>query len=191
MRRLDTLLIIFSSHEDITLSLPSVAKPVFLTYNKIVKKWQSYFFFEGANTKYVRRSLSLYKGRYGPDFKYTEAIQHKWLISAILANLATVGVILLLLLPPVRWLVEKILPAGAGPTSPEALEKGMLRASFIGISEGEVLTNIKGAFQISSINSPSLSSFIRHPRSQSPPLTAIRIQVMHSRRICLLNQPCV
>ncbi len=86
------------------------------------------FVMSGANERIVRRSASLLS--YGKSFRFHESVALSNPFKAFLISLATMMTVLLAL-PPVQWLVKKILPKpGEGP-SRRVQEKGYAYSTMI------------------------------------------------------------
>jgi short subunit dehydrogenase-like uncharacterized protein len=87
---------------------------------------------ENTNTRYVRRSCSLLK--YGSGFSYYEAWTHSSFFKALLHAVGILTLIVLVMIRPFRWLLQKALPPGSGP-SLEARKSGFMWVEVYGVSE--------------------------------------------------------
>jgi short subunit dehydrogenase-like uncharacterized protein len=126
-------------------SLPAV-RPFVFGYDKILKRWKTYFVMESANSATVRRSWALLQFAYGSRLTYNEAHStFRTIFGAIAfaASLAFGG--LAILIPPVRWLIKKLVPQGTGP-SEKSMRTGHFTTKTVGVSEvGTVaIATIKG-----------------------------------------------
>lgn len=74
--------------------------------------------------------------RYGPDFSYSQQVVIGGTAKLGLILLALPPALLLVQLPPVRWLLRKVKPAGSGPTE-EQRAKGHFRAEYVARGGGE------------------------------------------------------
>ena len=104
-------------------------------YEKDIRSWVAPFVMAGINTRVVHRS-NLLSGQYGDDFRYDEAMMVgsglKGLAMAGGITVALGGFMAMAMLPPTRYLLEKITPQpGEGP-SPEAQKKGGFDIRFFG-----------------------------------------------------------
>ena len=88
-------------------------------YDEGLQKWQAPFLMELINMRTVRRSNYLLN--YGPNFNYCEGTASSNIFSAALISMASNMVTLSLILPPFRWLLSKIFPAGSGPSKEKRL----------------------------------------------------------------------
>eukprot|EP00128_Syssomonas_multiformis_P012095 Colp12_sorted_trinity150504_noHs@16656 len=132
---------------------PSVAdkkrsKDVILPrYNKALRRWNAPFFMSVVNSRVVRRSNSLFAemdSGYGPRFEYTESLnvgRHLTFLISWMVSLVTISAFLLILFPPTRYFVKKVIPApGQGP-SEESMRTGFFETVLVG--EGEDGRKIK------------------------------------------------
>ncbi|KAJ3217011.1 hypothetical protein HDU67_008656 [Dinochytrium kinnereticum] len=115
---------------------PKYPSSAMLRYEKATKKWQNYFFMEISNTRYVRRSWALFAKAYGPAFKYSETMASANLLLALLSIIGMTFAFPLIMFPPFRWLVKKLVPQGTGP-SEEAMKKGFFTVKLVGEAEDQ------------------------------------------------------
>jgi short subunit dehydrogenase-like uncharacterized protein len=87
---------------------------------------------ENTNTRYVRRSASLLK--YGSGFSYYETWTHSSFLKAFAYAFGIMTLIVLVWIRPFRWLLQKALPPGSGP-SLEARKSGFMWVEVYGVSE--------------------------------------------------------
>ncbi|DBA76546.1 TPA: hypothetical protein ACH3X2_008602 [Trebouxia sp. C0005] len=98
-------------------------------YNKDQGCWTAPFFMSSVNTRIVRRSAALQKSAYGEDFTYNEACKPGGLVSAVAVSVATILGGAAVLIPPLRFLLRKVVPKpGSGP-SKEVQERGFWSAT--------------------------------------------------------------
>jgi short subunit dehydrogenase-like uncharacterized protein len=104
-----------------------------------LKRWTGPFALAATNARVVRRSNALLGYPYGRDFRYREAMSTKggaggWLQAATMSA-GTSAFFTGAAVPPVRWLLEKALPApGEGP-SKEERERGRFTTRFVAVGE--------------------------------------------------------
>ncbi|KAI8844432.1 Saccharopine dehydrogenase-domain-containing protein [Chytriomyces cf. hyalinus JEL632] len=116
-------------------SRPDPGYPVLFRYNRDLSRYETAWFMEVTNTPYVRRTWELLSKQYGTQFKYIESMGlFSNFILALGCALGIIGMFLGLGLPPVRWLVKKLVPAGSGP-SVKACENGRVESRFVAIAE--------------------------------------------------------
>ncbi|DBB16225.1 TPA: hypothetical protein ACH3X3_014551 [Trebouxia sp. C0006] len=98
-------------------------------YNKDQGCWTAPFIMSSVNTRIVRRSAALQKSAYGEDFTYNEALKPGGLFSAVAVSVATILGGAALVVPPLRFLLRKVVPKpGSGP-SKKVQEKGFWSAT--------------------------------------------------------------
>ncbi|KAJ3319769.1 hypothetical protein HDU76_000451 [Blyttiomyces sp. JEL0837] len=126
-------------------TLPKTANSVALTYDKDLKRWQTYFFMEATNTRYVRRSWTLLQKSYGTNFTYMETMSQGNILVALLTVLSIGIAGLFILLPPVRWGIKKLMPQGSGP-SEKSMKEGFFYVKLVGVAEdgSKALATVKG-----------------------------------------------
>ena len=112
--------------------LDGKASPFFYFDIQDTKKWQTYFFMENTNTRYVRRTASLLE--YGPKFKYSEVKSNKSFRNALVFTCGIVTMMWSVIFPPVRWFISWLFPPGTGP-SKEARDNGVVHIETFGDSE--------------------------------------------------------
>ncbi|KAI9097081.1 Saccharopine dehydrogenase-domain-containing protein [Phlyctochytrium arcticum] len=109
-----------------------------MSYDKDLKKWQTYFVMESVNSRNVRRSNALLKNGYGTDFKYQETMSVPNVFVAFFVAFFTMLAGGWLAFPPTRyitrWAVDKWFPSGSGPNK-EARENGYFKCKLVGESE--------------------------------------------------------
>ncbi|KAJ2992178.1 hypothetical protein HDV02_003245 [Globomyces sp. JEL0801] len=98
-------------------------------YDKGLQTWQTPFLMESGNLRYVRRSNYLLN--YGPNFQYCEGIAASNIIFAFYITISMAFFGLIMLLPPVRWILKRYLPPGTGP-SPETQKSGHFTVDLYG-----------------------------------------------------------
>eukprot|EP01025_Chloroclados_australasicus_P026573 TRINITY_DN2640_c0_g1_i5.p2 TRINITY_DN2640_c0_g1~~TRINITY_DN2640_c0_g1_i5.p2 ORF type:complete len:330 (-),score=43.60 TRINITY_DN2640_c0_g1_i5:397-1386(-) len=106
-------------------------------YNRTGKCWTYPYSFSMVNTRIVRRTNCLKGQKYGPSFRYNEAVQAEGPIDAFMGALGTAALGFFGLIRPFRNAVRNQLPKlGEGP--PEHLgQKGSWSYRFIGLTEAE------------------------------------------------------
>ncbi|KAJ3113426.1 hypothetical protein HDU96_003399 [Phlyctochytrium bullatum] len=105
-----------------------------MRYDRNLRKWQTYFVMEIANTRYVQRSYALFSQSYGPYFKYSETVSVANVVVAALAAIGLTVGLTFMMLPPFRWLIKKLVPQGTGP-SEKAMKKGHFTVKLVGEAE--------------------------------------------------------
>lgn len=101
-------------------------------FSKMANKWTFPFIMAGANTRVVRRSNALLGNSYGSGFGYTEESAAPNLVVAVLGSMAISLGKLMFIIPPLRWLLKKLLPKpGEGP-SRDLMLNGSWRADVYG-----------------------------------------------------------
>ncbi|KAJ3104290.1 hypothetical protein HDU97_009366 [Phlyctochytrium planicorne] len=105
-----------------------------MRYEKATKRWQTYFFMEFTNTRYVARSWALFKKAYGENFNYSETMAASNIFTAMGMVAAIAIAFTFVLLPPVRWIVKKVVPQGTGPSEAE-MKKGFFDIKLVGTAE--------------------------------------------------------
>ncbi|KAL3152250.1 hypothetical protein ABBQ32_001329 [Trebouxia sp. C0010 RCD-2024] len=86
-------------------------------YNKDQGCWTCPFIMSSVNTRIVRRSAALQSSLYGENFKYNEALKAGSFIGAAFVSLATGLGAAAALVPPLRFLIRKVVPKpGQGPS---------------------------------------------------------------------------
>ncbi|KAJ3084858.1 hypothetical protein BCR33DRAFT_712213 [Rhizoclosmatium globosum] len=116
--------------------LPSPGNPVVLHYNSDVKRYETIFVMAPGNSAYVRRSYALLNRAYGSKFKYTEALATNTnYVTALVQVLTMLSVMVSFLLPPVRYVVKRLVPQGSNSASEAALRAGGGTIKYIGTAE--------------------------------------------------------
>eukprot|EP00127_Corallochytrium_limacisporum_P005249 Clim_evm66s201 gene=Clim_evmTU66s201 len=110
-------------------------------YASSVKTWASMSIMHTVNSRVVHRSDALLN--YGDDFRYGEWQQFSNPISALTNILMQFFGVALLLVPPVRWLAGKLVPAQHGP-SEEVRAKNWFKTSVV----AETVSGKKGIVTI-------------------------------------------
>jgi short subunit dehydrogenase-like uncharacterized protein len=111
-------------------------------------RWTGPFVMAAINTRVVRRSNRLLGYAYGRDFRYSEAMSFaagpKGLLAASAVAAASVGLVAVAVVPPLRSLVARtLLPApGEGP-SKETRERGHFTSRLVGHGEAKDGTPVR------------------------------------------------
>lgn len=103
-----------------------------LYHEPAIGKWVGPFFMEATNMRYVRRTNHLLK--YGDQFQYGEGVVHKSFFLAAIAAVVQYLAIFLILFPPIRWVIARIIPPGTGPSEKQRKE-GYFNLKLVGESE--------------------------------------------------------
>jgi short subunit dehydrogenase-like uncharacterized protein len=118
-------------------SLPAALRPReqdlrFARYDDVARAYVAPWFMESVNTRVVRRSAAIRDGR---TYAYTERLLMPNAVLAYAASLVMIVVMLLLALPPTRWLLLKlVLPApGQGPDR-QTVINGFFKLKFVGFT---------------------------------------------------------
>ncbi|TFK50768.1 hypothetical protein OE88DRAFT_1630334, partial [Heliocybe sulcata] len=98
----------------------------------------SFFVMQPSNKPIVQRTWALHQLggpkqhhlTYGPHFKYQECMRTPNAITAFAVSVFIKSLGLLLLVPPIRWALRRILPPGAGPAEQD-LDKGRMEITSI------------------------------------------------------------
>lgn len=94
----------------------TVKEPMGVGWDRDVQRWNAPFVMAGINTRVVVRSSYLMDRL---PFEYTETMSFPkgvgGFLSACALTLGLALVVTCLLIPPIRWLVLKMLPPGSGP----------------------------------------------------------------------------
>ncbi|KAI9203816.1 Saccharopine dehydrogenase-domain-containing protein [Polychytrium aggregatum] len=130
--------------DDLPESIAPKSKSTFVEYVPALKAWCSYYFMEGTNIPIVLRSIGLFAKRhidqaaqasYGNNVMYQEMmvapLSGNVIAAFILSFVFKFGAALLFLIPPLRTLVQRQFPSGAGPTE-EQVEKGYCHIELLG-----------------------------------------------------------
>jgi short subunit dehydrogenase-like uncharacterized protein len=112
-------------------SIPNgkVWKGTTMYFDKGLQLWQTPFVMEASNLRLVRRSNALLD--YGPNFQYCEGRAAKNIFAAAMLTFVMALGGLLMLLPPLRRLVQRAIPPGTGP-SEEARRTGFFDIRLFG-----------------------------------------------------------
>ncbi|KAI8853938.1 saccharopine dehydrogenase [Chytridium lagenaria] len=134
---------------------PKSSSSALLRYEKATKKWQNYFFMEVINTRNVRRSWALLSKAYGSKFEYSETMASPNFVVALFIAIGMTLVMPMVFLPPVRWLLKKLVPQGTGP-SEEMMKNGFFTVKLVGEAEDGPDRNI---FIIPETQSKAIATF--------------------------------
>eukprot|EP00842_Homolaphlyctis_polyrhiza_P004046 jgi/Hompol1/4642/HPOL_003776-RA len=107
------------------------SKTVNMTFDNDFNSWQTIFFMNTPNSHIVQRSNYLLN--YGPLLSYYETMRASNVVTAAVVAAVTAIVPVLLWFPPIRWIVQKVMPPGSGP-SDEVIKKGHFTSCTIGYS---------------------------------------------------------
>ncbi|KAJ3326120.1 hypothetical protein HDU76_012988, partial [Blyttiomyces sp. JEL0837] len=126
-------------------TLPVTPGHINLYYDKDFKRWQTYFVMEMTNTRYVRRTWSLLKKAWGPNFTYTETATQKGFLSALLIAGISKLIGKLVYFTSFRRFLRKMIPQGSGP-SEEVMRKGFFWIKLVGEAEdgSKAMATVKG-----------------------------------------------
>jgi short subunit dehydrogenase-like uncharacterized protein len=110
--------------------------------------WTAPFVMAGINTRVVRRSNALLGHSYGPRFVYNESIATgrgpSGLVAAAGVTAATGAFLAATAVPPVRHLIQRLLPApGEGP-SRDSIARGFFKMRLVARSEGAPALVVRG-----------------------------------------------
>ncbi len=112
-------------------------------YDPDLGTWAAPFFMSTVNTRVVRRSWALFEQwqeSYGADFTYQEYLKFDPPLAWLQATGVTAGMALfagLLQQPPLRRLIQPLLPQpGSGP-SEQTMNEGWFRCQLLGIANGD------------------------------------------------------
>src|SRR5690606_15478223 len=105
-------------------------------YNQEAKKWVANSPTRFINQKIVRRSHALMEYPYG-KCTFSEGEATKTYFGALLICFGALAFGLLFSLPPLRWLVKKLIPQGTGP-SKKVRESGCINGTLVGVTEAQV-----------------------------------------------------
>lgn len=117
-------------------------------YSSDMKKFTAPWLMAGVNTRVVRRSNALLGNAYGANLKYSEAVINKLtffgFVSSLLISLMLPLFFLLVLLPPTRVLLRKVLPKpGDGPPL-EKRQKGFFKFFLVAKGDSKDLPVLRG-----------------------------------------------
>jgi len=104
-------------------------KGALMYYDKDLGLWQTPFVMEITNLKYVRRSNHLLG--YSNNFQYCEGLRSRNVVTAAVSTAAIATGGAMMLFPPARWVLNKLLPPGTGPDE-ETRKNGSFRLNFVG-----------------------------------------------------------
>lgn len=126
---------------------PDGADQVAPLYDAHFKQWTAPFVMAAINTRVVRRSNALLGYRYGPQFRYDEAIlTGAGPVGYMKAVAVASGTFLMMIasaIAPVRNLLKSVLPAqGEGP-SPETIEKGSFVIELLALHPTDATKNLR------------------------------------------------
>ncbi|KAJ3029883.1 UNVERIFIED_CONTAM: hypothetical protein HDU68_010770 [Siphonaria sp. JEL0065] len=115
-------------------SRPVAVTPTVLAFNKDLKRYETPWAMGAGNTAYVNRTFSLFEGGYGSKFQYTESLGiFTNVVKAFFGGvLSTIGVVLVILFPPTRYLIKRLVPQGTNTSSIEELKKAHATLKAIG-----------------------------------------------------------
>lgn len=104
----------------------------------LLQEWTGPFFMAGVNVAVVHRTHELLGHPWGDDFHYRESAAGgpgaTGLLGAVVLGVGTVGLAVVLVVPPLRWIARRwFLPApGQGPTEPK-LREGHVRHRTVSV----------------------------------------------------------
>ncbi|KAI9332363.1 hypothetical protein BDR26DRAFT_869369 [Obelidium mucronatum] len=117
-------------------SRPATESPAVLAFNKDLQRYETPWVMGAGNTAYVRRSYALFERMYGNSFRYNESFgmfSNFW--SALIGGVAANAVLaLILLFPPTRWLVTKLVPPGSNTATEGELRNGHATLKAVGVA---------------------------------------------------------
>jgi len=114
---------------------PRQHEQVWVKYDEDVKRWTCPWMMSSTNSKLVRRSNSLLAYQFGPSLEYSETMEKKSYLSAVVFNLILLGLLVSLYFRVTRFFAQKFLPApGEGP-SREKMNAGFLKATLVAHGE--------------------------------------------------------
>ena len=106
-------------------------------YDRVERSWTMPYVMQAIDTRLVNRSNALSGWSYGRNFVFSERMLVPGFLSAVLGTLALTLFQLLLILPPTRGLLKRVLPSpGQGPNQ-EMLDTGYFNAALWGTALDE------------------------------------------------------
>jgi len=121
--------------------------PMWINYDFDRATWTGPWFMASTNGKCVRRTNSLLSYALGPELRYTEVMEHKNLLIAVVTTVFLFAFGIVLFFAPTRNLVKRFLPQpGQGP-SKETLASGFMKMTIIGKSESDPNNKITAVVQ--------------------------------------------
>jgi short subunit dehydrogenase-like uncharacterized protein len=113
-------------------------------YDRVLRAWTMPHVMQAVDYRVVNRSNALLKWGYGKDFVFSEGLKTPNFIAAALGSVAFPVIGALMVFPPSRWIIQRLVPQpGEGPSA-KMLEEGFFRvkmwAKGVDPATGEVST---------------------------------------------------